>query len=252
MKLIFGFIFSFFTVFAFANAQESALTGTGLFGSSRPDNERLVPNCTTRNEYNAFTKQYTQNEVCSPYVVFSSGSSNTNSSQQRQRMNQQIYTQPIVRTMNTTYYNNNNRNPASTYYYDYYYIQPQQRSNNQIGTNNRQLYMDEEIYYSQNSGLTNWDNTDNKSYRSEDMGNASTDNTGYQDEEVGYYDQSLSSGDTSRDDYSYGYGDEDVGGGLTSWDNSGYMNEDLYSYGSESSNYVNEGVGGYSVEEVYY
>jgi hypothetical protein len=71
---------SFITVYAQAFTE-----GRSIFGSNRPDYERLVPNCSIRNEYNPYMNQYTQNEICSPYLVAVPGPTGNN---------QNFYNQP--------------------------------------------------------------------------------------------------------------------------------------------------------------
>ena len=45
------------------------ITKTGGFFGGGGTTDRLIPNCSYQNEYNPYTQQYTQNEVCNPRVA---------------------------------------------------------------------------------------------------------------------------------------------------------------------------------------
>lgn len=276
-----------------ANAQESALTGGGLFGGLSSEGglfgssgqvDKLVPNCTTRNEYNQFTKQYTQNEVCHPYVVMVNNSNQQNT-QQKQRRTQQIYTQPIRNKINFNYYTNNSNhnsyrypisNNSNIYYSDHYYMQPRQPSGygyaeeyiyedvNYVQPTVRYVdsvdgYVSEDIYYSQNPSLINWDDNSDVAYLNEsvDSGLDSWDTAGYENEDVYNSDDELYlSEDTNSglSSWSDGYADEDVYVGASG---SGYLLEDVYNENLSNIGYENENVytsdntSGYIDEDVY-
>lgn len=89
----------------------------GIFGSGGTV-DRLIPNCTSRSEYNPYTRQYTQNEICDPKVAsYTTSGSGNFYSQTAYPTDYAYYVQPAVNYV--TY-----QQPA--YVYDYapttYYI----------------------------------------------------------------------------------------------------------------------------------
>ena len=259
---IFGLLFSFFSLIVLVYAQQADTNSISLFGSTRPDNERLVPNCSYRDEYNPYTKQTTRNEVCHPYLM--PVSANTSSGVGGGSVGGGNWLNPNTNTYSN--YSNYTTSNNPTIYYDYY-IQEQQPSYLDKGyVNTTENYIYEIIDKVDWSGGSPYTNEDVNNYSYSTPGLTPWNSSGYANEDV--YDYGNQSSRYLNEDVSY-YGSE-----LTSWNNtigngSGYMNEEIYvpsnsssyinediyyypSGGSDGVGYSNEDVSGYVSEDVYY
>lgn len=207
--------------------QESAGSGINLFGSTRPDQEKLIPNCSYRNEYNPYTKQYTKNEICAPRLVpaNSGNKPKTNPNQVRPQ---------VKKTSDGMMY--------------YIYAVPatgagQQKQN--IGTSYEESYLESfELYMSELIEKISFGEQDQmESNEAEDYQQQVT-GQNYEinvNESVDYTNENVSSGTDNESS------------GLTSWDeyeaNSQYLDEDI-SWSEESSEQI-DSLYGYSNENVF-
>ncbi len=227
-------------IFMVAYAQQAdSGSSINLFGSTRPDKEKLVPNCSYRNEYNPYTKQTTKNEVCYPHLVPVTNGKQSQQNQKPPKLNNTdnnmmiyYYTSPKPQPQQESTYM-----PMTTYLesFESYFDEmiqnfsgeegskqevstPEQEQSSEPQEQNiidEYYYIDEsqsqnEEYKNEDISLKSWDNE--QGYSNEDLSNIN------EQIDLGYQNEDISSGGESGDNY------DDL---IYSSTESGYENEDI-------------------------